>query len=103
MVGFTWYSLTDQIDWDTALREENNRVCPVGLYDLDRNIRPVGLSYKQLISDWCDVLPAQSVCLTVPVTLPQEYEEEEVPARHQQRALYRHCKTTREDIQQSSH
>ena len=42
IVGFTWYSLTDQIDWDTALREENGRVNPLGLYDLDRNIRPVG-------------------------------------------------------------
>ena len=30
IVGFTWYSLTDQMDWDTALREENNRVTPVG-------------------------------------------------------------------------
>ena len=41
IVGFTWYSLTDQVDWDMALRE-NNRVNPLGLYDLDRNIRPVG-------------------------------------------------------------
>ena len=39
IVGFTWYSLTDQVDWDTALREQNNRVNPLGLYDLDRNIR----------------------------------------------------------------
>ena len=23
IVGFTWYSLTDQVDWDTALREDN--------------------------------------------------------------------------------
>ena len=51
IVGFTWYSLTDQVDWDTALREPNNRVNPLGLYDLDRNIRPVGLAYKQLIAD----------------------------------------------------
>jgi beta-glucosidase/6-phospho-beta-glucosidase/beta-galactosidase len=51
-VGFTWYSLTDQIDWDTALREDNGRVTPVGLYDLDRNIRPVGRAYKSLIKDW---------------------------------------------------
>jgi hypothetical protein len=35
-VGFTWYSLTDQIDWDTALREQNGNVNPLGLYDLDR-------------------------------------------------------------------
>jgi beta-glucosidase/6-phospho-beta-glucosidase/beta-galactosidase len=42
VVGFTWYSLTDQVDWDTALREANGNVDPVGLYDLDRRIRPVG-------------------------------------------------------------
>jgi hypothetical protein len=74
-VGFTWYSLTDQIDWDTALREQNGKVNPLGLYDLDRNIRPVGRSYKQLISDWAAILPTQSVCLTVPVVLPSEYDD----------------------------
>jgi len=74
IVGFTWYSLTDQMDWDTAMREENNRVTPVGLYDLDRNIRAVGRSYQQLIRDWREVLPAQSVCLTVPVVMPSEYD-----------------------------
>ena len=74
-VGFTWYSLTDQVDWDTALRENNGRVHPVGLYDLNREIRPVGRSYKQLIQDWGAVLPTQSVCLSVPVVLPSEYNE----------------------------
>jgi beta-glucosidase/6-phospho-beta-glucosidase/beta-galactosidase len=73
-VGFTWYSLTDQIDWDVGLREVNNRVHPVGLYDLNREIRPVGRCYKQLIADWKDVLPTQSVCLSVPVVLPSEFE-----------------------------
>ena len=72
-VGFTWYSLTDQVDWDTALREENGRVHPVGLYDLNREIRPVGISYRQLIADWRSVLPTQSVCLTVPVVPPSEH------------------------------
>lgn len=62
------------MDWDTALREVNGRVTPVGLYDLDRNIRPVGRSYKQLIRDWHHVLPTQSVCLQVPLVLPQDYE-----------------------------
>ncbi|MDO7854728.1 family 1 glycosylhydrolase [Hymenobacter convexus] len=75
MVGFTWYSLTDQVDWDTALREDNNRMNPVGLYDLDRNIRPVGTAYKQLIADWSQVLPAQSVCLQVPIVMPKESNE----------------------------
>ena len=49
IVGFTWYSLTDQVDWDTALREQNGNVNPLGLYDLDRNIRNVGRAYKKLI------------------------------------------------------
>ena len=52
IIGFTWYSLTDQVDWDTALREENGRVNPCGLVDLNRNIRPVGRAYAQLIQDW---------------------------------------------------
>jgi beta-glucosidase len=67
IVGFTWYSLTDQVDWDTALRENNGTVDPLGLFDLDRNPRPVGQAYKQLIADWREVLPTQSVCLVVPV------------------------------------
>jgi beta-glucosidase/6-phospho-beta-glucosidase/beta-galactosidase len=71
-VGFTWYSLTDQIDWDSALRFQNGNVNPLGLYDLDRRIRPVGEAYKQLISDWRDVLPSQSVCLVVPVVPPSK-------------------------------
>jgi hypothetical protein len=66
-VGFTWYSLTDQVDWDTALREQNGNVNALGLFDLDRNIRNVGKAYKQLITDWRSVLPASSVCLTVPL------------------------------------
>jgi len=81
-VGFTWYSLIDQVDWDTALREQNNRVNPLGLYDLDRNIRAVGKAYKQLISDWRDVLPAQSVCLTVPIVPPSHVGR--VDAREQE-------------------
>jgi beta-glucosidase len=66
-VGFTWYSLTDQIDWDSALRETNGNVHPVGLFDLNREIRAVGMCYKQLIADWREVLPTQSVCLSVPI------------------------------------
>jgi hypothetical protein len=71
IVGFTWYSLTDQMDWDTALREKNNHVCPVGLYDLNREIRPVGESYQKLIQDWGKHLPRETVCLTVPIAFPE--------------------------------
>jgi beta-glucosidase/6-phospho-beta-glucosidase/beta-galactosidase len=75
ILGFTWYSLIDQVDWDTALREDNGNVNPLGLYDLDRNIRAVGRAYKQLIRDWRDVLPTQSVCLVVPIATPHEHAE----------------------------
>lgn len=64
IIGFTWYSLTDQIDWDTALREENGNVNPLGLFDLDRKIRPVGKAYKRLIEDWREVMPMESLCLS---------------------------------------
>ncbi len=84
IVGFTWYSLTDQVDWDTALREKNGRVNALGLFDLDRNIRAVGRAYKQLITDWQDVLPTQSMCLSVPVVMPQDSEE---PLAERQRAV----------------
>jgi beta-glucosidase len=67
IVGFTWYSLIDQVDWDVALRQQNGRINPRGLYDMDRKIRPVGRAFKQLIADWRAVLPTQSVCLTVPI------------------------------------
>jgi beta-glucosidase len=67
IVGFTWYSLTDQIDWDTALREQNNHVHPVGLYDLTRQPRKVGVAFRRLVADWSAVLPTQSVCLQVPL------------------------------------
>ncbi len=60
IVGFTWYSLLDQVDWDTALREPAGRVNPLGLYDLDRRIRPVGEAYKKLIATWKPVLEDES-------------------------------------------
>ena len=69
IVGFTWYSLTDQVDWNTALREKNGTVNAVGLYDLDRKIRPVGQAYKQLIAEWKAVLGTNSLCLQVPLDL----------------------------------
>lgn len=60
ILGFTWYSLTHQVDWDTALREDNGHINELGLYDLDRNIMPVGKAYQKLIQQWRDVLSAES-------------------------------------------
>ena len=63
ILGFTWYSLTDQVDWDTALREDNGHVAPVGLCDMDRNVRRVGLEYRKLIEQWWNMLPTGSESL----------------------------------------
>jgi beta-glucosidase/6-phospho-beta-glucosidase/beta-galactosidase len=65
ILGFTWYSLQDQVDWDTSLREDNGRVNPLGLCNLDRNINPVGHAYKKLISEWRRTLPTESSVLGI--------------------------------------
>ncbi|CAH0260418.1 Beta-glucosidase A [Massilia sp. Bi118] len=52
VTGFTWYSLTDQVDWNIELREQRGVVNPRGLFDLERRIRPVGEAYAKLIADW---------------------------------------------------
>ena len=70
IIGFTWYSLTDQVDWDTALCENNGHVNPLGLYDLDRKIRPVGEQYRRLIAQWSEALPAERICLHADLPAP---------------------------------
>ena len=50
LVGFTWYSLTDQIDWGIALSEATGAIDPVGLFDLNHDPRAVGLAYVHLIN-----------------------------------------------------
>jgi beta-glucosidase/6-phospho-beta-glucosidase/beta-galactosidase len=93
IVGFTWYSLTDQVDWDTLLCQNNGRVNARGLYDLERRIRPVGEAYRQLIRDWLRVLPTQSVCLQVPIVMPSEYDHEWSKRRRSQAQQARHATT----------
>ena len=61
IVGFTWYSLTDQIDWDIALAEPLGNVNPVGLFDLNRDPRPVGQAYRHLVQTFRDA-PAVRDC-----------------------------------------
>ncbi|HJQ70625.1 MAG TPA: family 1 glycosylhydrolase [Blastocatellia bacterium] len=69
IIGFTWYSLTDQVDWDTLLREDNGNVNPVGLFDLDRKIRPVGEAYQQLVAQWRSTLPIESYGLDMSASI----------------------------------
>lgn len=48
VVGYTWYSLTDQIDWQIQLARFEGKVTQNGLCRLDRTLRPVGELFKQL-------------------------------------------------------
>ena len=75
VVGFTWYSLVDQVDWDSALRENKGTVNPLGLFDLNRKMRAVGKAYQELICEWKHVLPTQSICLRVPLHVPCDERE----------------------------
>ena len=52
LLGFTWYSLIDQVDWDIALAEKKGKVNESGLYDLDRKPRPVAEAYRQLLAEF---------------------------------------------------
>jgi hypothetical protein len=60
LVGFTWYSLIDQKDWDTKLREDAGRINELGLFDINRKIRSVGKAYINLIKKW-NVLLADEI------------------------------------------
>ena len=64
VAGFCWYSLTDQVDWDTCLREPNGRINSLGLVDLDRVRRPVSFLYEELAR--------ASGALGAPAALPED-------------------------------
>ena len=52
VLGFTWYSLTDQIDWDIGLTKKRGTVNACGLYDLKRQPRPVAAAYRALLEEF---------------------------------------------------
>ena len=54
VIGFTWYSLIDQVDWDTALVHDRGVVNPVGLFDLQRRPHPVAAAYREMIKQFGD-------------------------------------------------
>jgi beta-glucosidase/6-phospho-beta-glucosidase/beta-galactosidase len=60
VIGFTWYSLLHQVDWDSALRDDAGNINELGLYDLNRKIMPVGRAYKELIEQWKDIVSEES-------------------------------------------
>ena len=63
IIGFTWYSLIDQVDWDSLLTENAGQVNHYGLYDLDRRIKPVGEAYRELIKTWSGQVNSGLMCL----------------------------------------
>ena len=52
VIGFTWYSLLDQVDWDSALAQARGVVNAVGLFDLQRRPRPVAAAYRELLEEF---------------------------------------------------
>ena len=65
LIGFTWYSLQDQVDWDSGLREDNGNVNYIGLCSLDRKINTVGHAYKKLIQAWNKAMNEASTLLSI--------------------------------------
>jgi len=52
VLGFTWYSLVDQVDWDIALADLRGNVNGCGLYDLDRRPNPVAAEFRALLREY---------------------------------------------------
>jgi uncharacterized protein (DUF362 family)/beta-glucosidase/6-phospho-beta-glucosidase/beta-galactosidase len=83
VLGFTWYSLLDQVDWDSALALDRGVINPVGLYDLRRQPRPVLAAYKEILRSFgAEPLVPGTTTLAVhqgPVPPPPKPSQEERP------------------------
>jgi len=61
VIGFTWYSLTDQIDCDIQIVEVRGHVTANGLCTLDRKLRDVGELFRKIAADNADAQLIQGV------------------------------------------
>ncbi len=52
VLGFTWYSLIDQVDWDKGLAKKEGTVNACGLFDMNRKPRPVSKAYRALLKEF---------------------------------------------------
>jgi len=52
VLGFTWYSLTDQVDWHIGLSQKKGVINECGLFDLNRNPRVVAEAYRMLLQEF---------------------------------------------------
>ncbi len=48
VIGYTWYSLQNQIDWDIQLREIRGNEVGNGMFRLDRSPNPVAAEFAEL-------------------------------------------------------
>jgi beta-glucosidase/6-phospho-beta-glucosidase/beta-galactosidase len=60
VIGYTWYSLQNQVDWDIQLREIRGNEIGNGLFRLDRTPNPVAQAFSDLCSRYANepLLPA---------------------------------------------
>ncbi len=84
VIGFTWYSLQDQVDWDIQLREIRGRVTENGLFTLDRKPRPAATAFKDL----CERYSHLPVVESFPMSAMQG-PSTEVPVQEKMRAQER--------------
>lgn len=49
VIGLTWFSLQNQVDWDITLREVRGQEVGNGLFRLDRTPNPVAQAFKELV------------------------------------------------------
>lgn len=52
VLGFTWYSLIDQVDWDIGLSKKVGNINQCGLFNMDRKPNPVAKAYKMLLKEF---------------------------------------------------
>ena len=64
VLGFTWYSLIDQVDWDIGLAEKRGTVNGCGLFDLNRQPNPVAHEYRSLVAEY-GAIPAEAPALAM--------------------------------------
>ncbi|MDJ0366454.1 hypothetical protein QMK33_14945 [Hymenobacter sp. H14-R3] len=55
VLGLTWYSLIDQVDWNIGLARKEGTVNGCGLFDPDRNPRPVAEAYRKLLREYGNI------------------------------------------------
>lgn len=52
VLGFTWYSLIDQVDWDIGLSKKVGTINECGLFNMNRKPNPVADAYKMLLEEF---------------------------------------------------